>query len=102
MSDVPEMVERVARAMCVADNRRDPDDTSGGLHPLGQILDEGEPWWHGFVEVARAGIEAMAAAEPPFVIVMNGKELFAPRGVRRIEILTDVGGGWSGGGGEGS
>jgi hypothetical protein len=41
---------------------READDRSGGPHPSGTWLDEGEPWWTGYVDVARAIIEAIDAA----------------------------------------
>lgn len=50
------MDERVARAMCLD---RDPDDKSGGPHPLGLWLDEGEAWWTGYKDAARLAIKAM-------------------------------------------
>lgn len=51
-----EMVERVARAICLD---RDPDCTDGGPHPVGGWLDEGRAWWTGYEDAARAAIEAM-------------------------------------------
>lgn len=53
---VGEMIERVARALCTD---REPDDVRGGFHPCGQQLDEGEAWWTGYCEQARAAILAM-------------------------------------------
>jgi hypothetical protein len=42
-------IEKAARAMCV---NRVPDNIDGGPHPGGPWLDEGEPWWTGYIEQA--------------------------------------------------
>ena len=47
-----EMIERVARAITVAEG----DDPDGGT---GSLLNEGEVWWQHRIPQARAAIEAM-------------------------------------------
>lgn len=58
MTDNP-LVEAVARAMCEA---RDPDDTTGGPHPQGIWLDDGEAYWTGYINAATAALRAIEDA----------------------------------------
>ena len=58
-----EMIERVARAITVAEGD-DPDGKTGSL------LNEGEVWWQHRIPQARAAIEAMR--EPPSDLDVSG------------------------------
>ncbi len=62
------MIERVARALC--GDGREADDVTGGPHPSGIWLEEGEAWWTGYVEQASAAIAAMR--EPNDAMVRAG------------------------------
>lgn len=53
-----EEVKRVARAIC-AEIGRDPDGTEGGPMASGIWLDEGEPNWTAWTDIARAALSAM-------------------------------------------
>src|SRR5262245_3657789 len=66
------MIERVARAMC---NATGPDEICGGPHPSGLWLEEGEPWWTGYADQARAAIAAMR--EPTAAMIAAMGEGFA-------------------------
>jgi hypothetical protein len=70
------MIERVERAMC---RHIDPDDTaSGRIHPSGLQLDDGEPYWLGYIEQAEAVILAMR--EPTQVMLRQaGGDLSSDR-----------------------
>ncbi len=69
-----EMIERVARALCVDGDGRGEDDTHGGPHPMGQWLDPGEAWWTGYIVAARAAIAAMNRA-PPSAVILSATDL---------------------------
>lgn len=60
-------LERAARALCTD---RDPGDTSGGPHPSGTWIEKGEAWWTGYVDQARAVLEAIR--EPSEGMVKEG------------------------------
>jgi hypothetical protein len=70
-----EAVDRAARAICVACDGCDPDDVNGGAHPGGLWLDEGEPWWIGYREHARAAIEALREPDEAMIRAMQPQGL---------------------------
>jgi hypothetical protein len=56
MTDDQQLAEAMAQAMCLD---VDPDEKCVcRAHPMGVWLDDGEPYWHGFIDAATAALAA--------------------------------------------